>query len=272
MTGEPVDAVILAGGVNRIPLFPGHEPGPKALVPLCGQSLLRYVLDAAREATTLRRIFVVGSPEVCAAAQRDAECDAVVSEQSLLADLRAGAAAVRTPKALFMTGDLPLLRGPMIDEFMERAVGTEADLTASVVERSRLGPYAGTHKVFIRLADGSYQHGNLAMIPPASLLAGRAWQRLDDIYEARKNGLRTAAVLGPKVLFWFAIDVLLLHRPTLQRAVDFLSRAAGGRIAAVVSSYPEIMLDIDEPEDYQLAEQALCAKAQERPAPAPQAA
>jgi CTP:molybdopterin cytidylyltransferase MocA len=272
MMREPIDAVVLAGGVNRIPLFPGHEPGPKTLVSLCGHTLLRYVLDAARAAATVRRVILVGSPEVCAAGQREVECDVVVSQRSLLADLRAGAAAVKTEKAVFMTGDLPLLRGPMIDDFVERAAGVEADLTASVVERGRLGPYAGTHKVFIRLAGGAYQHGNLFMIPPASLLHLQAWRRLDDIYAARKNGLRTAAALGPRMLLWFAFDVLLLHRPTLQQAAGFISRSLGARIAVVESSYPEIVLDVDEPEDYQLAEQVLCAQAGEQPEPAPQVA
>ena len=46
---------------------------------------------------------------------------------------------------------------------------------------------------FIRLADGAYQHGNLFVIPRASLQNERAWRPLDRIYRARKNGLLDAA-------------------------------------------------------------------------------
>jgi CTP:molybdopterin cytidylyltransferase MocA len=250
---QPVDTVVLAGGVNRIRLFAGDRPGYKALVPLGGRTFLQRALAAARESTAIRRLIVAAPPEVCAAARREGDCLGVDSGESLLANLRAAARAAETPRVLFMTADLPLIRGPMIDEFAQRALAVEADLAAAVVNRERLGPYAATHKPFLRFADGWYQHGNLFMIPRASLEQERVWRPLDRLYRARKNGLATAAVLGPRLLWWFAVDVLLFHRPTLHEAADHVSRAVGAEIAVVESSYPEVMLDVDEPEDYALA-------------------
>src|SRR5439155_24640822 len=124
-------------------------------------------------------------------------CRALLARGSLLENIRAGMAAVETDRALYMTSDVPLLRGEMIDEFVERALPVEADLCASIVERRCMGRFAGTRKPFIRLADGAYQHGNLFMIPRASLARERVWRPLNRIYRARKNGLATAAVLGP---------------------------------------------------------------------------
>jgi CTP:molybdopterin cytidylyltransferase MocA len=256
MPGE-MDAVILAGGWNRIPLFPGDRPGWKALLSLGGRTFLQHALAAATGAHSLRRLTVVGPPEVCAAARREVECRTLDASESLLANIRHGIAAVETHRAFFITADVPLVQAPMLDDFAERSHAAEGDLIASVVNRQNLGPYTATHKPFIRLADGAYQHGNLFVIPRASLLNERAWRPLDRLYRARKNGLRTASVLGPALLWWFFWDVLVLHRPTLHEAAEHVSRTVGARISLVESPHPEIMLDIDEPEDYRLAQQFL---------------
>src|SRR3569623_1548906 len=60
----PVDVVVMAGSVNRIPLYPGNKPGQKALVELNGKPLIGYVLDALQAARGIDRIFVVGAPNV----------------------------------------------------------------------------------------------------------------------------------------------------------------------------------------------------------------
>ena len=67
---QPVDVVVLAGSVNRIALFPGNEPGKKALVQMRGKPLLAYVLDALHQARHVDRITVVAAPEVLREAER----------------------------------------------------------------------------------------------------------------------------------------------------------------------------------------------------------
>jgi hypothetical protein len=37
MSADGVKAVVLAGGINRIPLFEGYTPGYKALMPFRGR-------------------------------------------------------------------------------------------------------------------------------------------------------------------------------------------------------------------------------------------
>ncbi len=262
--GGKVDAVVLAGGINRIRLFPGDRPGYKALARIGGRTFLDYVLAAARRATTLRRLIVVGPSPVGAAAREQVECQVVPDRKLLLANVRNGMAAAGTERVLYLTADLPLLRSEMIDEFVERALAVEADLAAAVVRRDNLGDYR-TGKPFICLADGEFQHGNLFMIPRASLGRQRFWRPLDRLYRARKSGLATAAVLGPALLWWFAWDVMLLHRPTLQQAAERVSRTVRLRVVPVESSYPEVMLDIDEAEDYEYVVEAL-AQPRARPA------
>src|ERR1051325_9102375 len=67
---EVVDAAVLAGSLNRIPLYPDNPPGYKALVELNGRPLMAYVLDALRAAACVGRVIVVGAPEVLNYASR----------------------------------------------------------------------------------------------------------------------------------------------------------------------------------------------------------
>lgn len=252
-----VDAVILAGGINRIPLYPGNRPGSKALVEVGDRPLLAYSLEAARDAETVRRIIVVGPAPVCSEAWRRVECREIVAEESLLANIRDGMAEVETERALYLTADVPLLRAGMLDDFVRRAAESRADLCASVVNRLRFAPFAETKKPFIRFADGEFTHGNLFMIPRESLEHADLWSPLDRLYAARKSAVKTVARVGPGLLLWFLFDVLLLHRPTLSAAAARVSRALGVEIEPVESPHPEIALDVDEPEDYALAQRAL---------------
>jgi 2-C-methyl-D-erythritol 4-phosphate cytidylyltransferase len=59
-----VDAVVLAGSINKIALFPGCPPGSKALAKMHGKALIDYVLDALQASNAVRNVIVVGRPEV----------------------------------------------------------------------------------------------------------------------------------------------------------------------------------------------------------------
>ncbi len=44
-----IDVVVLAGGVNKIALYDGYQPGYKALVDFGGRPSIQYVLRALRQ-------------------------------------------------------------------------------------------------------------------------------------------------------------------------------------------------------------------------------
>src|ERR1041385_6829541 len=81
---DPLDAVVLAGSVNRISLFPGDTPGRKALVQVRGRPMLGYVLDALTGCAAVGRIVVVGPPEVRALASRWPGVDTLPEGRSLV--------------------------------------------------------------------------------------------------------------------------------------------------------------------------------------------
>jgi len=48
-----LDVVILAGGINRIPLYPGAKPGYKALLPFAGKPAIQYTLEDGRSGVAI---------------------------------------------------------------------------------------------------------------------------------------------------------------------------------------------------------------------------
>lgn len=253
----PVDAVALAGSVNKIALYPGNEPGRKALVRLRGRPLISYVLDALQDARSVGRILVVGAPEVTEYAAQWPNVEGVREGYSLVRNAYRGAIKARTERVLFCNPDQPLLRAEMIDDFVERAMQIDADLVSSWVRHESLGAYEeGEHK-FADFGDGRYAHGNLFLVRRNFPNVQEIRRRMDRLYQARKNNILFAWELGPRLFGQFLVSVLCRHLPTLEDTLDIAGKHFGLRLGAVVSPYPEIALDIDEPEDYTAAERHL---------------
>lgn len=256
---EPIDVVVLTGSINRVALRPGEAPGYKALVPMLGRPLIDYVVDALYRAHTVRRILVVGAPVVQSYVQRWERVETVPECESLLDNAYCGLQAARTERVLFCHPDQPLLRAEMVDHFVEHALQQDADLVTSWVRSEVLGRYEeGDHK-FADFADGRYAHGNLFLARREFPAIDEVKERLDRLYEARKSNLRFAWELGPSLFLRFAWSMVTHQLTTLEETLSIAGEHFHVGLGAVVSPYPEIALDIDEPEDYAAAERHLAA-------------
>jgi GTP:adenosylcobinamide-phosphate guanylyltransferase len=252
-----VDVVVMAGSINRVSLYPGDRPGRKALVDLLGQPLIAYVLDALHKARTVHRIIVVGAPEVLKYANRWPKVEVVRDGHTLVRNAWRGLQWARTGRVLFCNPDQPLLRAEMIDDFVRRALEVDADLVTSWVRHEALGRYVeGEHK-FACFGDGKYAHGNLFLVRREFPDKANTRRRLDAIYAARKNNFRFAWALGPKLFCRFLGTLATRCFPTLDETLAIGGREFGLKVVPVISPYPEIALDVDEPEDYASAERHL---------------
>jgi molybdopterin-guanine dinucleotide biosynthesis protein A len=269
---EGVDAVILAGSVNRIPLYRGSRPGFKALVEMRGRPLIAYVLDALHEAAGVDRVLVVGSPEVLEYARRWPRVEGVPDGHSLVRNVWRGLQAARSERVLFCNPDQPLLRPEMIREFLELSLPRDAQVVSSWVRGETLGRYArdGEHKL-ATFGDGRYAHGNLFLVQKHLPDSQDVRQRLDRVYRARKSNLRFAWALGLPLFLRYLWALMHGHLPTLAETLAIGGAHFGLKVEPVICSYPEIVLDIDEPEDYDCARRWLTADSQES-APVPLAA
>lgn len=265
MRVEPagIDAVVLAGGVNRITLYEGYQPGYKALVPYGGRPSVAYVLQALRRSRYVRDLCIVGPREDLFPAVADPAVAFVPSAETMLESFVAGLSYFRDRDiVLLTTADLPLLSAAMIDHFCAACVPIpttyDANLyTAVIPQEAFRGRFAGVSKGPSRFRDGTFVHGNLALIQPGFLQNTTAMTRINAIYAARKSQVRSALAFGLTVGLAYVFGVLRFHLLTLRQLAGIASRRFDIGIHPVPLPYPEVALDVDEPADYALVAEIL---------------
>ena len=238
-----VTAVVLAGG-DRTDLLAARVGAPaKALVPLKGRPLGAYVLDALRDAETVRTVVWVGATDAGIRARVDVALPGGPRMVDSMA-LGAGAADVlRGPddRLLFVTADIPWLRGASVDRFVREA-RPGADLVYPVVGRAASeATFPGLERTWIRLADGDVTGGNLLLARPHALRLLLPW--VDFATRDRKAPLRLAWRLGPGVLIRFVTG-----RASLAFLERRLSRLVGSEVHALLSDDPALGTDVDRPD------------------------
>lgn len=153
----------------------------------------------------------------------------------------------------------------MVDDFLARALPVDADLVASWIRAESLGPYVGGEHKLAAFGDGRYAHGNLFLLRRRFPDRARVRRQLDRLYAARKSTVRFAWELGLPLFLRFLAAQLSGRLPDLEQTLSITGRHFGLTLAPVISPYPEIALDIDEPEDYEAAERHLLRPARGAP-------
>jgi molybdopterin-guanine dinucleotide biosynthesis protein A len=270
MTADRVNAVVLAGGINRIPLFEGYTPGYKALVPFRGRPSILYTLDALKAVPRVARVCIAGPeaelrPALEGTVHGGEACDFVAGGATLRDSISRGLRHFAgSPRVLVLTADLPLITPRAIVDFLaacERIQTTDAPtLFLSVVpRRCYTGPYVRFTKPFNRFRDIEVCHGNLWLAAPRLLDHTRAIARIDRVYNARKNPVATALAVGLRVGLAYVLGVHLLHALTLEQMTRIAARRFGVEGAAVIVEHPEITMDVDEAADYRFVVEQLGA-------------
>lgn len=233
-------AVVLAGGDASDALARAVGAPAKALVPLKGRPLGTYVLDALREAGSVRRIVWVGADD--AAIRRHVACrlpggarlvDSVaLGLGAALPDLLEG------ERILLVTADMPWLRGATVDAFVAEA-GLDHELVYPVVARSDCETrFPGVRRTWVRLADGDVTGGNVLLGTPRAIVSALPW--VDRVVRGRKEPWRLAALAGADVLVRFVSGRATL--PHLERRVRDL---LGTTVRALPGSDPALGNDVD---------------------------
>lgn len=255
---QQVPAVVLAGGVNDIPLFEGYTPGYKALLPLGGRPSVSYTLDALQASPHVGRICLVGAeaPLREALGSQAAEYDFAASGNHLLESIYSGLQHFPdAPLVLMVTADVPLITPAAVEDFLAACARAETtypeNFYLSVVpERCYTGDYAPSTKPFNHFRDISICHGSLMLIDPRLLQNTGATRRIDALYNARKNPVDAAMAVGMRVGLSFVLGVHLWHLLTIQQMAAIASRRFGVGLVPIPLDHPEITIDIDEPADY----------------------
>lgn len=244
-----VNALILAGAPNDGKLENVSRESWEALIPVCGEPMVSYVVSAVCGCEDIDKSVIVGPKEV---QQVDGQTRFVCSNGPLLDNLMAGMAGFDDSEMmLVITADVPLVTSEMIKDFIHRCSLLEADFYYSVVQRQVIQTkYPNVQRTYARIHDGTFTGGNLALVNVGA--ARRSVSQAADWISNRKNVFKLAGKLGIGLILKF-----LLGRITMVDVEHRVSELFGIRAKAVVTPYAEIGVDVDKPSDFELVESVI---------------
>jgi len=251
-----INAVVLAGGKNGPEMRAATGVENRALTPLGGTTMLGCVVAALTATASVGRVFVVGPTPP------SDDYVIVTGRETMLDNLMAGLAAAQADGSgmvLVSTSDIPFLTPAAVEDFVQQASTSEADLCFSYVPVALCyAKYPQMKRTAIKVREGKVTLGNLFLVNPRFLIAHQ--KTITQAYAARKSPFQVGRLLGWGLLARFLgaqiLSPALLSVPRLEAGVGRLL-GGGCRVSAIRSEFPEIGTDIDKPDDVALARQML---------------
>ncbi|MBL8056718.1 MAG: nucleotidyltransferase family protein [Anaerolineales bacterium] len=254
-----IDAIVTAGGVPAPdePLYPLTQGQPKALLPLAGQPMVQWPLDALGGAEMIRRVAVAGlTPEQAAPLRCAKPWGSVPNQGDMIANIVAGgrwSAAQGDPPThyLLVSGDVPLVTAAMLDWIVRTALETDHDLYYSLIPQAAMeARFPGSRRTFFRLKEGRFTAGDVTLAKAGVLSDYHpAWTK---IVAARKSLIAQARLVGLDTFLLVALGRLSIPFGQ-QRIRERLG--VDGRV--LINPFPEVGMDVDKPRQYAMLRQEL---------------
>lgn len=248
-----VDALVLAGAPNNGRLGECSAASNEALIEVGSRTLLEYVIDALRGSSRIGRIVVIGPEKLIRERIGDGSADLIVeSGVSLMDNILIGLDAMEgQEQVLIVTSDIPLLTPAAVDDFLDRCSQREAEVYYSVIRREVVEErYPGSKRTYVRLADGSFTGGNIALV---SLdVIKRCRDTVERAIQMRKSPWQLGRLLGIRCMIKFLLRTLTIE--DIEARVERVFHFKG---LAIMTPYPEVGVDVDKPEDLALVRELL---------------
>lgn len=249
----PIPALVMAGGMAG-PDFSAASglpdaPGSRALAPIDGRPMVRYVLRALQAAETVGKVLVVAPPGFPEQPEADAH---VSADEGLAENIRAGIqAAGDAPFVLIVTADIPFLTPQAVDDYVRQALAADADLCYAAIDRAACErQFPGMPRTYLRIGQNRFTGGNVAFQRVSAY--ERQMSVLQDAYKRRKSPLFLARLIGLGNVVRF-----LAGKLTFSDIEAASSRLMGVQCRLLTSSYAEIGTDVDRPTDLVMARERL---------------
>jgi len=246
-----IDALVLAGSKNDGPLRQCSSVPYEAIITIGRKAMVDYVIDALRGSRRIGRIVVLGPAGVPGFCDRE-DVKVVTSEGGLLENVARGVEQlIDSDRVLLATCDIPLISSQAIEDFLDRCGNRSAQVYYPVVPREVVEKtYSNVQRTYVTFKEGEFTGGNLFLIDPRTVSSCMATGQ--QIFEARKSPLRLSKLIGMSFMLKF-----LLKMVTLKEAQEKVSDLLGVEGVVVVTSYPEVGVDVDKPSDLELVNKVL---------------
>lgn len=249
-----LDAVVLAGGVVTEALAEITDEAYEALIPIGSKPMVEYVVRSLQKSTGIDRIAVVGPPELNKVFTSQ-DCQVVRGGSSMVENLLLGLDSLKPQgKVLVVTGDIPLLTGEAVDEFLAQTREIQADIHYPVVTKeSNEAQYPGVRRTYVQLREGIFTGGNLVLLNPHC--AYKCRPLIEMAVNMRKKPWQLARLLGFRFILKF-----FFKRLGITEIEERVRLILGFEGRAIISQRPEIGIDVDKPSDLQLARKVLAGE------------
>jgi len=251
------NAVVLAGS------RPGGDPFAatygvdlKALIPVAGEPMVTYPVQALLKCDTISRITVLGQePErIAAVLPSDPRLNVRKSLGTIAETLLELCDNPKTEWPLLITtADHALLTPEMIDEMCWRSA--RADVGIGLVSRRRLlHSFPDSRRTWLRFRDGAFTGANLFVLRSEKVSAAiKLWRSVE---QDRKKVAKLMWSLGPTLFL-----KVLLRRLTIEEVLHKISVRIGVSVRALRLSDARAAIDADKPSDHEQVEAILAARA-----------
>ena len=256
-----IDAVVTAGGIPKPdePLYPLTQGKSKALLPIGGQPMTQWVLDALGGSATVRRVVIVGlaagdAPLTCAK-----ELAYLPNAGSMIGNTEAGVKWIlqQDPgahKALIVSSDIPCITPAIVDWTVNTCLTSDHEIYYGLISQTDMERrFPGCKRSYFALKEGRYCGSDMIMVSTA--LVGHYHPAWNEIVGARKNILRQASIVGFDTLL-----LMLLRQMSIHEAERRAQTRLGIKGRILLCPYAEMGMDVDKPRQYDLVRRDLEAR------------
>jgi len=242
-----MDLIMLAGGEAGSRLASYSEKGLKALIRFGKEYMVNLTLENFRKSKMIKRIYVVGNP-VLKDFLKEGTFDEFVEEKGEVIEnvLKAlsGPKIDRSKKVLVSACDIPMVPPGAIDNFSGFCINSHYEAIYPVVTKDVYDrKYPSAPRTWFYCAENTYTGGNFVAVLPEAVFRNEGI--ITRVYQNRKNPLKLAALFGMKVILKYQAG--LLTKKDVEAAVTSAIRIPS---FGFVSSFAELVVDVDKPADY----------------------
>ncbi len=242
-----IDVVVLAGGdASKV----GSElNGPKSLIKICGRPMIDYVMDALGQCAVLGEIAIALPPGADQAAFTDFSGRIIPDTHGvIIAMLKATELFDDEGYLMAVSSDAPMISAQAIDDFVKRCESDPADLYYTIIPKTVCEmAFPGSKRTYFRLKEGAFTGGNVHMIKKSTFVNNLSLE--EQIFAMRKKPISLIRMLGVSFVLKFARG-----RLSITSVEEKAGAAFHAEVRAIITTYPELGVDVDKPEDLELAE------------------
>lgn len=241
------DAIVLAGGVNSEQLRQYSRAEYEALIEVGGKPMVSFVVDALLNVAEIRNVTVVGPQSALSRYLVDQRVKVVESGEGIIENVLIALNNMHpTEKVVIATADIPMLTPEAVKDFLEHCSHIDADFYYPIVAKEQNDKqYPGMRRTYVRLKEGTFTGGNIFLVNPH--VVKNCVDAAKRIFAYRKQPLQLSRILGIKFIIRYILGTLTIPE-VAQRVSEILTL----RGAVVVSTYPEVGIDVDKPSDLDL--------------------